>query len=381
MAASMRGVKRKLLLSELQDDTDVIAAINCVQQYSKQAFLIAEQLSSKEECNPDACVWNFVEEVVPRYTCFQFKGHFRMDPDVFEALCQWLIPHMKPERSMTSEEKILATLWLLANQEAYRSVGDRFGMNRGTLHRVVKEIYQVLVSLRENVIRWPQRQELDRISEEFERTAGLPGVVGAIDGTYIRIKGKADNTRDSYICRKGFPAMHLQVVSDSNLLLLDVDTGNVGSVHDSRVFRNSALHQLLESDDGKLPVQYHLLGDSAYPLKEYLLVPFQDNGHLTHTETKFNLAHAKTRSDVERAIGLLKGKFRRLQDLNMTATEDIPHLIFACCVLHNFIILKNGVDEEDIVLQDEPAGGNDNDNDERARQTAVDKRNEIACSL
>ncbi|KAK7502570.1 hypothetical protein BaRGS_00006145 [Batillaria attramentaria] len=199
MAASMRGVKRKLLLSELQDDTDVIAAINCVQQYSKQAFLIAEQLSSKEECNPDACVWNFVEEVVSRYTCFQFKGHFRMDPDVFEALCQWLIPHMKPERSMTSEKKILATLWLLANQEAYRSVGDRFGMNR------------------ENVIRWPQHQELDRISEEFERTAELPGVVGAIDGTYIRIKGKADNTRDSYICRKGFPAMHLQVVSDSNL--------------------------------------------------------------------------------------------------------------------------------------------------------------------
>jgi len=158
-----------------------------------------------------------------------------------------------------------------------------------------------------------------------------------------------------------------------------VDTGNVGSVHDSRVFRTSSLQQVLESVDGRLPAQYHLLGDSAYPLRDYLLVPFRDNGHLSRTEVKFNVAHSKTRCDVERAIGLLKGKFRRLKDLDMTATDYIPHVIFACCVLHNFIILENGVDEDDIVMSDSDS---DDDNvEDRARQSAVDKRMEIAFSL
>jgi len=64
----------------------------------------------------------------------------------------------------------------------------------------------------ETVIQWPQRRDIPPKAEEFERVAGLPGVVGAIDGTYIKIKGKTDNTRDSYICRKGYPAMHLQVI-------------------------------------------------------------------------------------------------------------------------------------------------------------------------
>ena len=71
-----------------------------------------------------------------------------------------------------------------------------------------------------------------------------------------------------------------QVVCDSNLKFLDVYTGNVESVHDSRVFRNSDINSLLESNEEGLPAKYHILGDSAYPLKDYLLVPLRDNGHL-----------------------------------------------------------------------------------------------------
>lgn len=37
-------------------------------------------------------------------------------------------------------------------------------------------------------------------------------MVGAIDGTYIEIKGPDGEHRASYICRKGFPAIHVQVV-------------------------------------------------------------------------------------------------------------------------------------------------------------------------
>jgi len=176
-----------------------------------------------------------------------------------------------------------------------------------------------------------------------------------------------------------FGTLILQVVCDSNLLFLDVTTGNPGSVHDARVFRNSDLKTLLESDDRRLPSEYHLLGDSAYPLKDYLLVPFRDNGHLSRIEITYNRAHSQTRVDVERAIGLLKGKFRRLKDLDMVNVMDTPFLIFASCVLHNFIILQSGVDTDDIDFVESDVDMNIEDINNA--EPAVDKRLRIAQLL
>ena len=62
----------------------------------------------------------------------------------------------------------------------------------------------------------------------------------------------------------------------------------------------------------ELPEQFHVLGDSAYGLTTNFLVPYRDSGHLDRTQKLFNKAHASTRVDVERAIGLLKCKFMRL---------------------------------------------------------------------
>ena len=57
-------------------------------------------------------------------------------------------------------------------------------------------------------------------------------------------------------------------VADLNFRLMDVFTGYPGSVHDARVWRNSELKQLLERNG--LPAEFHLLGNSAYPLETYL---------------------------------------------------------------------------------------------------------------
>lgn len=113
--------------------------------------------------------------------------------------------------------------------------------------------------------------ECTQISTKNSERAGFPNVVRALDGTYIPISGPT-TFRDSYICRKGFPAIHLQAVCDSSLRFLDVFCGYPGSV-----FRISPFHDALQN----LPGKYHLLGDSAYPLSSMLLTPFRDNGHLT----------------------------------------------------------------------------------------------------
>ena len=59
-------------------------------------------------------------------------------------------------------------------------------------------------------------------------------------------------------------------------------------------------------------------------------------------EKRFNYFHSATRICVERAFGLLKGRWRILKrPLNMKSPESIGRTIVACMVLHNLVIDAN----------------------------------------
>lgn len=174
--------------------------------------------------------------------------------------------------------------------------------------------------------------------------------------------------------------MLLQVVCDSNLIFTDIHTGWPGSVHDARVFRTSPIYQLLASTN--LPPEFHLLGDSAYPLHTFVMVPYRDNGHLTNVQMKYNKIHSSTRVAVERAIGLLKGKWRRLKFLDMSVIEEIPTFITASCVLHNFVLMTDRtVDDGEPDTDSEIEPVDDNSSQQNGNSQANDKRHDIAQQL
>lgn len=133
-------------------------------------------------------------------------------------------------------------------------------------------------------------------------------------------------------------------------LFTHVYVGNVGSVHDARVFRLSALQDYV-SDPTKFPDNSHLIGDAVYPLLKQLMVPYTDNGHLTHRQKNYNFCLSSSRMVVERAIGLLKERWRSLLHyLAMGLIEYIPYHVLACCVLHNVCLMKN--DDFEILMSD-----------------------------
>ena len=71
--------------------------------------------------------------------------------------------------------------------------------------------------------------------------SGFPGVLGAIDCSHIRIQAPKSQNKQAYICRKGYTSMNVQAVADANYMFLNIVAKWPGSVHDSRVFRNSGL--------------------------------------------------------------------------------------------------------------------------------------------
>ena len=73
----------------------------------------------------------------------------------------------------------------------------------------------------------------------------------------------------------------------------------------------------------------------------WLITPYRDNGHLTRQQKRFNRVLSSLRQKVERAIGLLKGRWRKLLYLDHLDLRLAVHLIISACVLHNFCIIHD----------------------------------------
>ncbi|XP_052223937.1 putative nuclease HARBI1 [Dreissena polymorpha] len=99
----------------------------------------------------------------------------------------------------------------------------------------------------------------------------FPQVVGVVDGTHIRIQAPSAN-EDDYVNRKGFHSLNVQMICDATFWFVDVVAKWPGSVHDSRIFRESAIRQRFERGE----INGLLLGDSGYGCKRYLMTPYQN---------------------------------------------------------------------------------------------------------
>nr|CAH0101655.1 unnamed protein product [Daphnia galeata] len=81
-----------------------------------------------------------------------------------------------------------------------------------------------------------------------------------------------------YTSRKCKTTIKLQIVSTHALEIIDAAVGFPGSIGDARVFRLSPLSRALGAK--LVRSNYHILGDTAYPLRQHLLVPFRNNHEL-----------------------------------------------------------------------------------------------------
>lgn len=113
--------------------------------------------------------------------------------------------------------------------------------------------------------------------------------MGCIDGTSIPIRTPAHKIKSTYVNRHDIPALTLQGICNTCKMFTDIFTGISAKIHDSRVLK---LSQTVPSVTSDLPQicgsHYHILGDSAYPIREWLLTPFRDYGSLDGSEKSYN---------------------------------------------------------------------------------------------
>ena len=134
------------------------------------------------------------------------------------------------------------------------------------------------------------------------------------------------------------------------MLITNAYAGWPGCTHDARVLRNSRLYRNAELGN-MFDADKFIIGDSAYPVKPWLITCFKDNGHLAENQRRFNRKLASMRQIVERVIGHVKCRFRRLQNVHLYDLESVARVAFCGCILHNLCILADD-DIEEFIADD-----------------------------
>ncbi|XP_051165691.1 putative nuclease HARBI1 [Leptopilina boulardi] len=131
---------------------------------------------------------NYFEIVVPRFLLSDFKSHFRMSRTTFEELSLIIGEDLDtPQSHVAVMKKLAVAFWYFGNLEVYRSLSDRFGISKSTAWECVIDVAKSLCARAQNFIHWPTDQEIPIIQQEFYEMANFPGVIGAIDGSHIKI--------------------------------------------------------------------------------------------------------------------------------------------------------------------------------------------------
>ncbi|KAF3964725.1 hypothetical protein CMV_011019 [Castanea mollissima] len=290
-----------------------------------------------DECNsPD-----FPEE--------EFKKAFRMGRATFDSICEELNSVIAKEdttlrNAIPVKQRVAVCLWRLATGDPLRLVSKRFGLGISTCHKLVLEVCSAIRTvLMPKYLQWPDDNAVRKIKEEFESISGIPNVVGSMYTTHIPIIAPKVsvaayfNRRHTERNQKTSYSITVQGVVDPKGVFSDVCIGWPGSMPDDQVLEKSALYHRA---NGGLLKGVWIVGNSGYPLLDWVLVPYT-HSNLTWPQNAFNEKIGEIQKVAKDAFARLKGRWCCLQKRTEVKLQDLPVVLGACCVLHNICELRN----------------------------------------
>ena len=143
-----------------------------------------------------------------------FKKEYRMYKGNVRQLCELLdedlIPKITGKHILTTEQKVLISLKVLASGSFQNVAKDYVNVAQPTVSKVLEDFVDALNSRVKDFIFMPSGRELNASKQQFYAEANFPGVVGAIDGTHIPIIAPNENEH-LYVGRKGYHTINVQV--------------------------------------------------------------------------------------------------------------------------------------------------------------------------
>ena len=273
----------------------------------------------------------------------QFRERIRIPRECLEYLIDRLGPILERpthrSQAFTPSQLLIMYLRFLGTNCQFFNMQDIFGIDRRTVSQVVTEVTEAILTIEDELIRFPSPEKCLEVAAKFYGIAKMPGVIGCVDGTHVTIQNVPKDVESGFVNRHHNHSYNVAVVVGFNYEIYFTNVNHPGSWHDSRILKDSRIWTAFEEEKKRPFDGAIILGDSAYPLTDWLIPPFRGDHDGKSQIGKFNKSHTKTRSTVERAIGVIKKRFYVLKEgFRIHSLDKISKIIKVCVILHNICV-------------------------------------------
>lgn len=322
-----------------------------------------------------------VKQYMPRLPTLDrdFKMLFRFEEQNVQWLADRFLGTNEETRggALSSFHRMKICLRYLSDPGYQKGIGQELGVSQATVSRTVNTVVDSIIAHANEWIKFPTtNREIAEAKQLWQRKYTFPTAIGVIDCTHVGIL-KPKLHGDEYINRKGKSTLNVQATCDAKEMFTSVDVSWPGSVHDSRIWRNSQVCLQLRTKANAV-----LLGDDGYGIEPCLMTPFRNP--TSPAEVNYNKLFKKERVIIERCFGQLKRRFPILQYVCRVKLENVPKIIVTCVVLHNIAKTLGDRDFEpaEEIPEEDEENHHDNNSDEQAlRQQGQEIRNNLSIVM
>ncbi|XP_020782813.1 putative nuclease HARBI1 [Boleophthalmus pectinirostris] len=244
--------------------------------------------------------------------------------------------------------RVKAALHFFATASVQNPLSSTGGISQPAVSGAIHGVSKALVRHAADFIVFPNTHESQaNVKKEFKEKFGVPDVLGVVDCTHVVLRAPIDNAAE-YINNERTHSINVQIICDASCKITQVYANFPATTPDATILEKSEIPSMFEKEPAP---EGWLLGDTAYPLKTWLIPPF--GRPKTKPELLFNIWHLEAFSAMDKTVGMLKKRFRCLDKPSgiQYSPQKVGMFFVASCVLHN-MALRHGcledVDEDTI---------------------------------
>ncbi|PLW54637.1 hypothetical protein PCANC_05336 [Puccinia coronata f. sp. avenae] len=318
-------------------------------------LLLAEMANDREAYYGDGSQARYPQFLLYKCRPELFREITRLERKTFYNLVKEIerFGLLKNGSSVSVEEQLLIFLDIVCNNNSMRQTAVKFCPGLYTITRYFSQVLNALVALYPNYVSYtPATCALPNKIAKNPKYKPFKNCLGALDGVFIPATVPVAD-QSPWRSRKNIIAQNVLAAINFNFEFVFV---LATSAHNTRVFNDSTTKGL------NITGKKYFLANAGYGMRQGLMTPFQGvRYHLkeqaaagrspSNRKELYNLRHATLQNQVERIFGCMKRKFPILTTPPEFQLNKQVHLVYALCMLWNFIQKNEALDN----LFDDPS--------------------------